>query len=79
MMVKRMMISNRGTSKKILISIVSDVACPWCFVGKRRLEKAIYEFGNKVEFEVKWFPYQLDSRIPVEGVPRDQYLAKKIS
>jgi predicted DsbA family dithiol-disulfide isomerase len=64
------------TSKALQIDIVSDVACPWCYIGKKHLEKALETFDNQV-VEITWHPYQLDPTIPVEGVSRDEYFAKK--
>lgn len=61
---------------KIKIDIVSDVACPWCYVGKKRLEKAINEWDG-AEIEIEWHPFQLDPNIPKEGLDRDTYLTNK--
>ncbi|WP_424003344.1 DsbA family oxidoreductase [Maribacter sp. IgM3_T14_3] len=61
---------------KIKIDIVSDVACPWCYVGKKRLEKAIKEWDG-AEIEIEWHPFQLDPNIPKEGLDRDTYLTNK--
>jgi predicted DsbA family dithiol-disulfide isomerase len=62
--------------QKIKIEMVSDVACPWCFVGKRNLEKAIETFGkDRVEVSIK--PFQLDPYIPMEGIDRKDYFDNK--
>ncbi|WP_396636454.1 DsbA family protein [Maribacter sp. R77961] len=62
--------------EKIKVAVVSDVACPWCYVGKRRLEAAIKDWkGTPVEIE--WHPYQLDPTIPDEGLDRVTYLTNK--
>ena len=61
---------------KIQIDVISDVACPWCYVGKKNLEKAIEKTSN-YEVEVNWRPYQLDPNIPKEGVDQEVYLANK--
>lgn len=60
----------------IKIDIVSDVACPWCYVGKKRLEKAI-EAWDGIPVEIEWHPFQLDPNIPSEGLDRDTYLMQK--
>lgn len=60
----------------IKIDVVSDVACPWCYVGKRRLEKALEQW-NGAPIEVEWHPYQLDPSMPAKGQTRDEYLGKK--
>ncbi len=57
------------------IDVVSDVVCPWCFIGKRRLEKAIAP--RRIPLEVRWHPFQLDPTIPPEGKDRRDYLEAK--
>jgi predicted DsbA family dithiol-disulfide isomerase len=64
-----------NTAKPIVVDIVSDVVCPWCFVGKRRLEQAVAEDGGDVE--VRWHPFQLDPTIPAGGLDRTTYLERK--
>ena len=58
------------------IDVVSDVVCPWCFIGKRRLEKAL-ALTPELPVEVYYHPYFLNDWIPREGMPRDDYLTKK--
>ncbi|GAB5376306.1 MAG: DsbA family protein [Acuticoccus sp.] len=58
------------------IDIVSDVMCPWCFIGKRRLEKALSD-ASEVDVKVTWHPFQLDPTLPREGKDRQQYLTEK--
>jgi len=53
--------------QKINITIVSDVICPWCWVGKRKMEMAMEMVKTKYEFDVAWEPFLLASNIPVEG------------
>lgn len=60
----------------VQLDIVSDVMCPWCYIGKRRLEKAL-EARPGVAFDIRWRPYQLDPTIPEEGMPRQEYMDKK--
>lgn len=60
----------------VSIDIVSDVMCPWCLIGKRRLEKAL-ELRPGVEVEMRWRPYQLDPTIPEGGMDRRDYLERK--
>jgi predicted DsbA family dithiol-disulfide isomerase len=50
----------------MLIEIWSDVVCPWCYIGKRRLEKALLEFDHADEVEVRWRSFQLDPGAPTE-------------
>ena len=64
------------SKEKIKVDVVSDVACPWCYVGKKRLEKALAQWKG-AEVEVEWHPYQLDPTIPQEGFDRTTYLTNK--
>jgi predicted DsbA family dithiol-disulfide isomerase len=58
------------------IDVVSDVVCPWCFIGKRRLEKAI-ALKPDIPVAVRFRPYFLNDWIPREGIDRKEYLTKK--
>lgn len=58
------------------IDVVSDVVCPWCFIGKRRLEKAL-ALTPEIAADVYYHPYFLNDWIPHEGMPREDYLTKK--
>jgi predicted DsbA family dithiol-disulfide isomerase len=60
----------------ITIDIVSDVICPWCFLGKRRLDEAIAML-NGIETVIRWRPFLLDASIPKTGHPRQEYLLNK--
>jgi len=60
----------------VRIDVVSDVVCPWCFIGKRRLEKAI-ALRPDIAVEVHWRPFFLNDWIPPEGISRADYLTKK--
>jgi predicted DsbA family dithiol-disulfide isomerase len=62
---------------KIRIDIVSDVVCPWCYIGKRRLEKAMNTLSNQYDFEVEYQPFELNPDMPKEGVNQKEYLSKK--
>jgi len=61
----------------ITIDIVSDTICPWCFIGKRRLERAIEERPPKDEVRISWLPFQLNPDMPEEGADRKSYLEAK--
>ncbi|MEP3275121.1 MAG: DsbA family oxidoreductase [Stappiaceae bacterium] len=63
-------------SDTIQIDIVSDVMCPWCYIGKRRMEKAL-ELAPDVSVNIQWRPFQLDGTLPAEGKDRQQYLTEK--
>jgi predicted DsbA family dithiol-disulfide isomerase len=58
------------------IEMVSDVVCPWCFIGKRRLEKAI-ALKPEIPVEVRFHPFFLNPWIPREGISREDYLTTK--
>jgi predicted DsbA family dithiol-disulfide isomerase len=58
------------------IDVISDTVCPWCYIGKRRLEKAM-RLRPQMTFEVRWRPFQLDPTMPMEGVDRNEHLARK--
>src|ERR1700684_3769345 len=58
------------------IDVVSDTICPWCFIGKRRLARALIE-RPAIEFDVRWRAFRLDPTIPPEGVERRVYLKAK--
>ncbi len=61
----------------IKIDVVSDVICPWCYIGKRRLEKAIDQLKNDFDFEVDYHPFELNPDTPKEGRNHKEYLSKK--
>ncbi len=61
----------------IKIDVVSDVVCPWCYIGKRRLEKAIDILKDKIDFEVEYHPFELNPDTPKEGINHKEYLIKK--
>ncbi|NKB53296.1 MAG: thioredoxin domain-containing protein [Rhizobiaceae bacterium] len=61
---------------KVQLDVVSDVMCPWCYIGKRRLEQAL-ESIDDVEVELRWRPFQLDPTLPQEGRDRQEYLENK--
>lgn len=62
---------------RINIDIVSDAICPWCFIGKRRLEAALAAAPDDVRLFVGWRPFQLNPDMPPEGADRKAYLAAK--
>ncbi|KPF43763.1 DsbA family oxidoreductase [Rhizobium sp. AAP43] len=63
---------------RITIDLVSDVVCPWCYLGKARLELAIAEVQDEVSVDINWRPYQLNPDYPPEGVDQQVELAKKL-
>jgi len=67
------MMANTAT---LSIDVVSDVVCPWCYLGQKRLERALAAVPE-VSVEVRWRPYQLDPTLPPEGKDRRQYMLDK--
>lgn len=65
------------TNQPLTVDIVSDVMCPWCYIGKRRLESAVAGIGEDFKIDVRWRPYQLDPTLPKAGKDRRQYLEEK--
>jgi predicted DsbA family dithiol-disulfide isomerase len=61
----------------LTIDIVSDVVCPWCYVGKKRLARALAGEKSAGEIQVRWRPYQLDPTIPPGGLDRKTYMRNK--
>jgi predicted DsbA family dithiol-disulfide isomerase len=64
-------------AKKLLIEIASDVVCPWCYIGKRRLEKALESLQGEVEVRIEWLPFQLNPGMPEGGMARADYRRQK--
>jgi predicted DsbA family dithiol-disulfide isomerase len=62
--------------KPLQIDIVSDVVCPWCYIGKRRIENAL-ALAPDVPVEINWRPFFLNSWVAREGISRDEYLTTK--
>ena len=60
----------------VTIDVVSDAVCPWCFIGKRKLDEAL-KLIEDLPVQVSWRPYQLDATIPQEGISRQDYMARK--
>ncbi|RWA64270.1 DsbA family protein [Mesorhizobium sp.] len=60
----------------VTVDVVSDVVCPWCFIGQKRLDRAI-DAASDIEVHVRWRPFQLDPTIPPEGMDRRAYMIAK--
>jgi predicted DsbA family dithiol-disulfide isomerase len=63
--------------KPLVIEVASDVICPWCYIGKRRLEKALALLDAEVKPEIRWLPFQLNPEMPKDGIPRAEYRKAK--
>ena len=63
-----------------MIDVVSDVVCPWCYIGKRKLEMALEELAvrePRLAVAQRWHPFQLNPDLPRDGIPREAYLEAK--
>ncbi len=60
----------------LAVDVISDVICPWCYIGKKRLERAIAAFKGQ-EIRVHWLPYQLNPTMPQHGISRREYRIRK--
>lgn len=58
------------------IDVISDTICPWCFIGKRRLDRAL-AMRDQGPVEIRWRPFQLNPTMPADGMDRDSYLTTK--
>jgi predicted DsbA family dithiol-disulfide isomerase len=59
------------------IDIVSDVVCPWCIIGYKRLQKAIDALQGEIEFDIEWHPFELNPQMPAEGQDMLEHLSQK--
>lgn len=62
-------------TNSLVVDMVSDLICPWCFVAKRRVEKAAAILGKTVE--IHWLPFELNADMPVDGLDRRMYRSAK--
>ena len=62
-------------AKQAVIEMVSDLICPWCFVAKRRVEKAATILGQRIE--IRWLPFELNPDMPIDGLDRKVYRSAK--
>lgn len=60
----------------LTVDVISDVICPWCYIGKKRLERAIAAVEGQ-QVRVRWLPYQLNPSMPKEGISRKEYRIRK--
>lgn len=63
--------------QKLRIDLVSDVACPWCAIGYRRLEQALETLDGEIDVELFWQPFELNPDMPPEGEPILEHLCRK--
>ena len=70
----------RAVAPELVVDIVSDVVCPWCYIGKRKLELALAELALRepgLAVAQRWHPFQLNPDLPPEGISREAYLDAK--
>jgi predicted DsbA family dithiol-disulfide isomerase len=65
------------TERGLTIEIYSDVVCPWCYIGKRRLERALDQLNSAAQARITWRPFELNPTMPKEGMERATYLESK--
>ena len=63
--------------QELAIEIASDVICPWCYIGKRRLEKALALIDGDAAAQLRWLPFELNPDMPAGGLPRAEYRRQK--
>ncbi|HZN99666.1 MAG TPA: DsbA family oxidoreductase [Burkholderiales bacterium] len=63
--------------KRLQLEVASDVICPWCYIGKKRLQKALNLIDGEVQVDVAWLPFQLNPGMPKGGMPRAEYRKAK--
>jgi predicted DsbA family dithiol-disulfide isomerase len=68
-------VSQQGTG--VHVEVYSDVVCPWCYVGKRRLERALAQLNGAAQARITWRPFQLNPTMPLDGMDRATYLKAK--
>lgn len=64
-------------TNKIKIDIISDVVCPWCIIGYKRLQQALKELGAEDKFEIEWHPFELNPDMPAEGEDIIEHMGRK--
>ncbi|WP_271405749.1 DsbA family oxidoreductase [Tenacibaculum soleae] len=63
--------------EKLKIDIISDVVCPWCTIGYKRLEEAISDLDLKDQIEIEWHPFELNPNMPIEGQDLTEHITEK--
>ncbi|KAH9676082.1 DSBA domain-containing protein [Citrus sinensis] len=70
-------VGSSAGKKLVRIDVSSDTVCPWCFVGKRNLDKAIASSKDQYDFEIRWHPFFLNPSAPKEGVNKKDFYENK--
>ena len=61
----------------VTVDIISDVVCPWCIIGYKKLEQAMAQFEGRAKFAIKWHPFELSPAMPPEGQDLAELMAQK--
>ena len=61
----------------IKLDFISDIVCPWCIIGYKRLEKAINELGIQDRIDIEWQPFELNPDMPTEGENLQEHIIRK--
>ena len=70
--------STNAKTSQMVLRVVSDTICPWCYVGKRRIERALSQLaGDGLELTMRWLPFELNPDMPKEGLDRKTYRSAK--
>ena len=64
-------------SREAILTVVSDPVCPWCYIGKKRLDLALTILSKEIDLRVEWNPFELNPSLPKTGVDRSDYLRIK--
>ena len=64
------------SANTVSVDVISDVVCPWCYIGQKRLDQAVASLPD-IDVDIHWKPYQLDPTIPPEGKDRKAYMLAK--
>jgi len=74
-MTNKVLATSAQQTDGLIVDVTSDLICPWCFVAKRRIERAASMLGKSLE--IRWHPFQLNPEMPVEGLNRRAYRSAK--
>jgi len=69
--------SSTAAPPRARLDIVSDVVCPWCYIGKHRLERALEQLGGSIALDIRWRPFELNPTLPAAGMDRREYCTLK--
>lgn len=67
----------QNQTNPLMLEIVSDTICPWCYIGKQKLDAALELIGDDLDLDVHWRPFELNADMPREGLDRKAYRSAK--